>query len=170
VPTWLVPCVAVASFAANAAISRVGCTCRADEEHAGGTGSAAALAVHRFLEGAALALSGAVAAVALALHAVGEGLAVGALLSGRPRALATWLAVMCSAPAVGAVTADAVPAVQVAEPLLMAVATGVLAQAARVSFRAALLRRPAGRHLTTAPVAAAAVSASLTALAVYGVG
>ena len=54
------------------------------QEQATGAGTAAALTVHRFLEGAAIALaSSAVVALALAVHAFGEGLATGALLGGQ---------------------------------------------------------------------------------------
>lgn len=169
-PAWLVPVVAVASFVVTLLVSRVGCTCQADEEHASGVGSAAALGLHRFLEGAALALSGFVTAVALAAHAFGEGMSVAALLRGQRRRLAAWLVVMCVGPAVGAAAADAIPALDVAEPLLLAVAVGVLAQAAIISLRSAFPSLPARRRITTAPAAAVLVAASLTALAVYGVG
>lgn len=169
-PRWLVPASAVASFAANIAICRAGCACDAHEENAGGAASAAALAVHRFLEGTALALTGPVTAAALAVHALGEGMAVGALLRGRRRRLAAWLIVMCAGPAVGVALAGAVPALAVAEPLLLAVAAGVLAQAARISLRAAFRHASSGWRWTTAPAVAVAVSASLTALAVYGAG
>lgn len=169
-PPWLILVVALASFGVNVVISRVGCTCDADEERISGTGSAAALAFHRFLEGAALALTGLVTAVALAVHSLGEGMAVGALLRDQPRRLVGWLAVMCIGPAVGAVVADALPALDVAEPLLLAVAAGVLAQAARISLRAAFPRQSLNLRLATAPAAAVLVAASVTALAVYGGG
>jgi zinc transporter ZupT len=170
VPTWLVPVVAVASFAVNIAVSRAGCACAADEQHASGGSSAAALALHRFLEGAALALAGLVTAAALAVHAFGEGAAVGALLRAQPRRLAAWLTVMCLGPAGGAVAADAIPALDIAEPLLLAIAAGVLAQAARISLHAAFRQAPSGWRLAITPAAAVVVSASLTALAVYGAG
>lgn len=167
-PPWLVPAVAVASFAVNVAIGRVGCACRAGEDYAAGAGSAAALALHRFLEGAVLALTGMITAVALTVHALGEGMAVGALLAGRSRRLAAWLVVLCCSPAVGAATAAALPAVAAAEPLALAAAAGVLIQSARISLCAALPQ--SRRRPRTAAIAAAAVSASLTALAVYGLG
>ncbi len=169
IPVWLVPGLAVTSFAVNVAVSRAGCTCAADEELASGAGSAAALAVHRFLEGAALALTGLITAAALAVHALGEGLAVGALLRTQPRRMAVWLTVMCVGPVIGAVAADALPSLGVVEPLLLAVAAGILAQAARISLRAAFPRR-AGWRLSPAPAAATIVSATLTALAVYAAG
>jgi len=170
-PAWLMLVVAVASFAVTLAVSRTGCACQADEEHANGAGSAAALALHRFLEGATLALIGPVIAVALAVHALGEGMAVGALLRTQPRRLAVWLAVMCAGPAIGGATADAIPVLDVAEPLLLAVAAGVLTQAARISLRAAFPSPTPGiTRITPLPAIALLTAASLTALAVYGVG
>src|SRR5262245_64484449 len=85
----LVPIAAVAAFAAAGLAARAGCGCQKHREQASGAGTAAALAVHRFGEGAAIALAGsAVVALALAAHAFGEGLATGALLGGQPRRLA----------------------------------------------------------------------------------
>ena len=76
----LVPMAAVAVFAAAGLAARGGCGCQEHRERATGAGTAAALTVHRFLEGAAIALAGsAVVALALAAHAFGEGLATGAL-------------------------------------------------------------------------------------------
>jgi zinc transporter ZupT len=171
VPWWLVPLAAVGAFAATIALSRVGCACDADEEHACGTGAATALAAHRFLEGAALALTGPVTAVALAVHAFGEGMAVGALLRERRRLLVIWLALMCIGPVVGALAVTAIPALAVAEPFLLALAAGVLAQAARISLRAAFPRRLSGGwRLTPAPALALVTAASVTAVAVHLVG
>ncbi len=170
-PAWLMLGAAVASFTVTLAVSRAGCACQDDEEHANGAGSAAALALHRFLEGVTLTLIGPVMAVALAAHALGEGMAVGALLRARPRRLAVWLAVMCAGPAIGAAAAAAIPALDVAEPLLLAVAAGVLAQAARTSLRAALPSPAPGRpRITPLPMIALLTTASLTTLAIYGAG
>jgi zinc transporter ZupT len=168
-PRWLVPTVAVASFVTTIAVSRVGCTCQADEEHASGAWSAAALAAHRFLEGAALGLTGVITALAIAVHALGEGLAVGALLRTQRRRLACWLTLMCLGPAVGAMTADAIPSLRVTEPLLLAIAAGIVAQAARTSLRAAFPHH-ARRSGLLASAAAVAVSAAATTLAVYATG
>lgn len=170
VPVWLVPLAAVAAFAATIVISHAGCACEADEEHASGTGAATALAIHRFLEGAALALTGPVTAVALGVHAFGEGMAVGALLRGRRRLLAAWLALMCLGPVLGAVAVNAIPALAVAEPFLLALAAGVLGQAAWISLRAAFPRQLSSRRLSAAPTLALVVAASLTAVAVHLAG
>lgn len=168
-PTWLVPAVALVSFSVSILVSRVGCACQADEENVAGAGSAAALAVHRFLEGAALSLAGVVTAAAIAVHALGEGLAVGALLRTRPRRLVCWIAVMCVGPAIGAVTVEAIPALRFSEPVLLSVAAGVLAQAARISLRAAFPKSPR-QSRSVATAAAVFVSASATALAVFAAG
>ncbi len=166
VPVWLMPLAAVAAFAATIAVSRIGCACEADEEHASGSGAATALAIHRFLEGAALALTGPLTAVALGVHAFGEGMAVGALLRGRRRLLALWLALMCVGPVLGAIAVTALPALTPAEPFLLALAAGVLGQAARISLRAAFPKSLTGWRLSAAPTLALVVAASLTAVAV----
>src|SRR5215475_4285143 len=99
----LVLLTAAASFTAAALATRVGCGCQEHKRQASGAGTAAALAMHRFLEGSALALAGSAAvAVALGLHAFAEGLAIGALLGAQPRRLVSWLAVMIVSPVVGA--------------------------------------------------------------------
>jgi ZIP family zinc transporter len=133
---------------------------------------AVALAIHRFLEGAAIALAGSVAvALALAVHAFGEGLATGALLGGQPRRrVAGWLALMCVSPVFGAVVADAFPVPEVAEPVLVATAAGVLAQAALVSLRAAFRGLRPRQLLVSRPAAVTTTAAVVTVLAVYGIG
>ena len=110
--------------------ARAGCGCQEHKQQASGAGTAAALAIHRFLEGVAIALAGSAAvALALAAHAFGEGLATGALLGGQPRRRVTgWLALMRLSPVIGAAAADAFPVPAAAEPVLLAVAAGVLAQ------------------------------------------
>lgn len=77
----LVPVAAAAGFAVAGLAAHAGCACQEHQQQASGAATAAALAVHRFLEGAAIALAGSAAVVlALAAHALGEGLATGALL------------------------------------------------------------------------------------------
>src|SRR5215470_2658691 len=139
---------------------------------ASGGATAAALAVHRFLEGAAVALAGSAAvALALAAHAFGEGLATGALLGGQPRRrVAGWLALMCLSPVIGAAATDTFPVPAAAEPLLLALAAGILAQAARVSLRAAFRGLPPARLLLSRPAATTTMAAIITALAVHAVG
>ena len=169
---WLVPAAAVASFALAGLAAQSGCACDQDTEHACGAGTAAVLALHRFLEGSAIALAGSVTvAAALAAHALGEGLAAGALLRGqRPRWVAAWLAAMCVSPAAGAAAAGAYRLPPAAEPVLLAIAAGVLAQAARVSLRAAFRHLRPARFVLSRPAAAAAVAAAVTVLAVRAIG
>ena len=134
----LVPMAAIGAFTAAGLAARTGCGCREHTEQASGAGAAAALALHRFLEGSAVALAASAAvAVALAVHAFAEGLAVGALLGAQPRRVAGWLAAMSVSPILGAVAAGAFPVPQATEPVLLALAAGVIAQAAWVSLRAA---------------------------------
>ena len=168
----LVLVAAAGGFAVAGLATRAGCGCQEHQEQASGAGTAAALAVHRFLEGAAIALAGSAAvALALAAHAFGEGLATGALLGGQPRRrVAGWLALMCLSPVIGAAAADAFPVPMAAEPLLLAVAAGVLAQAARVSLRAAFRGLRPARLFLSLPAATTTMAAILTALAVHAVG
>ena len=166
----LVPVTAVAAFTAAGLATRAGCGCQEHKEQASGAAAAAALAIHRFLEGAAIALSGSAAvALALAAHAFGEGLATGVLLGGQPRRrVAGWLALMCLCPVIGAAAADAFAVPAAAEPILLAVAAGVLAQAAWVSLRAAFHGVRPARLLLSRPAATATIAAVVTVVAVYG--
>jgi zinc transporter ZupT len=168
----LVPTTAIAAFAAAGLAARAGCGCQEHKEQANGAGTAAALTVHRFLEGAAIALaSSVVVTLALTAHALGEGLATGALLGEQPRRrVAGWLALMCLSPVVGAAAADAFPVPMPAEPVLLAVAAGVLVQAARVSLRAAFRGLRPARFLLSGPATASTMAAIVTVLAVNGVG
>jgi zinc transporter ZupT len=168
----LVPMAAAAAFVAAGLAARVGCACGEHRELVAGAGMAVALAMHRFLEGAAIALTGSAAvALALAAHAFGEGLATGSLLSGQPRRrVAGCLALMCVSPVLGAVVADAFPVPEVAEPVLVATAAGVLAQAALVSLRAAFRGLRPRQLLVSRPAAVTATAAVVTVLVVYGAG
>jgi zinc transporter ZupT len=169
---WAVPTAAIATYLLAGVAARGGCACRRDTRCMGGAGAAAALAAHRFLEGSALALVGSATVVAaLAVHALGEGLAVGALLLAQPRRrAATWLAVMCVSPVAGVLVTNVIPLPVAARPLLLALAGGVLAQAARVSLRAACHNLPPGRLLFSGPAAATTVAAAITVLAVHAAG
>ena len=168
----LVPVAVAGGFAVAGLATRAGCGCREHQEQASGAATAAALTVHRFLEGAAVALAGSAAvALALAAHAFGEGLATGALLGGQPRhRVASWLALMCLSPAIGAAAASTFPVPAAAEPLLLALATGILAQAARVSLRAAFRGLRPARLLLSLPAATTIMAAIVTAVAVHAAG
>ena len=166
-----IPAAALGSFALAGLATRRGCACDAGRQHAGGAGSAGALAVHRFLEGSALALTASVTiTVALAVHALAEGVAVGALLAGQSRwRVGGWLAALCLSPAAGAAAISASRLPSAAGPVLLALAAGVLAQAARISLRAAS-RTPAGRRLAPGAAAALLAAAAVTAVAVRAAG
>ena len=166
-----VPLAAAGSFTLAAAAARIGCTCDADQKHLSGAGTATALAGHRFLEGATLALTGsATVALALAVHAFGEGLAVGALLTGRSRRRsASWLAVLCAGTIAGTTLTSASPLPDTLSPLLVAIAAGIIAQAALISLRAAFEElRP--RALASSTAAATFTAAAITAVAVHLAG
>ena len=97
-----------------------------------------------------------------------------------------WLAAMCVSPVAGAAVATAGLFPVRAEPVLLAVAAGVLGQAAKVSFGAAfrlaaehgepglasggIVQAGFARLVLSAPAAATVVAAAITTLAVRGVG
>jgi hypothetical protein len=123
------------------------------------------------LEGSALAVTGSVTvAAALAVHALAEGVAAGALLASQARRrVAGWLAAMCLGPAAGAATASAWLLPATARPVLLAAAAGVLAQAARICLDA-VSHAPAGRRLAPRTAAAVLAAAAVTAVAAHVVG
>lgn len=166
-----VPAAAAAAFLLMGAAARRGCACAPDTRPAGRAG-AAALAVHRFLEGSALALTGSVTVfAALTVHALGEGIGVGALLRASPRRrVVFWLTVMCASPVIGALASRAYPVPATAYPLLLAVAGGVIGRAAWVSLRAAFQGLARSRLIVPGPVAVTTVAAAVTVLAVRAAG
>ncbi len=169
---WAIPAVALVSFALAGLAVRSGCTCQAGREAAGGAGTAGAIALHRLLEGAALALTGSVTvAVALIVHALAEGLAAGTLLSSAPRRqVALWLTAMCASPIAGAAITEIGPLPAGVQPVLLAVAAGVLGQATRVSLAAAFRHVRLTRIVVSRPAAATLIAAAVTTLAVHGAG
>jgi ZIP family zinc transporter len=167
----LVPLAAMGAFSAAGLAARTGCGCRPHTGHASGAGAAAALTLHRFLEGSAVALAASAAvAVALAVHAFAEGLAAGALLGAQPRRMAGWLAAMSVSPIVGAVAASAFPVPQSTEPVLFALAAGVIAQAAWVSLRSAFHGLCTSRLEFSRTAGTVAIAAVITAVAVNTAG
>jgi zinc transporter ZupT len=168
----LVLVAAAAAFTAAGLATRLGCACQEHQKHASGGSTAVALAVHRFLEGSAIVLAGSAAvAVALAMHAFGEGLATGTLLGAQPRRrVVGWLAVLSLSPVAGAAAAGAVGVPAAAGPVLLALAAGVLGQAARVSLRVAFHGLHPARLLFSHPAAATTMAAVLTAVAVHVAG
>ena len=167
----LVPMAAFVGFIAASRAARTGCGCREHSEQASGSGAAAALTIHRLLEGSAVVLIGSTAvAVGPAVHAFGEGLATAALLSAQSRRMAGWLALMCISPLVGAVAASAVRVPAAAEPVPLALAAGVIAQAAWVSLRAAFRGMGTSRVQIFRPAVAVVLAAIITTLAVHAAG
>jgi zinc transporter ZupT len=138
---WIAAVALVAGLAGTDAIVRHGCTCGPGP--AGGRATAAALGLHRALEGAVLAIAGSAAViVALVLHAASEGFALTTLLAGERRArAAALLAVTCLSPAAGATVLALVHLPEPAAPVMTAVVAGVLLRAALAAWQ--LRPRPA---------------------------
>jgi len=110
-------------------------------------------------------------AVALIVHALAEGLAAGTLLSSLPRRrMALWLTAMYASPIVGAATTEIQPFPARVEPVLLATAASVLAQAARVSLAAAFHQVRLARIAISSPAAATLIAPIVTTLAVHGAG
>jgi zinc transporter ZupT len=163
--------VAMGSFAVSGLAARRGCSCGKGSTDIDGRGTVIALAVHRFLEGSALAVTGSViVAAALASHALAEGVAAGTLLGRESRRRAgVWLAAMCISPAAGAATASAWLVPVTATPLLLAAAVGVLAQAARMSLRV-VHGTSGGSRMAPRTAAALLATAAVTLIATRAIG
>jgi zinc transporter ZupT len=143
-PWWAAAAALAAAFAAADALARRGCACRAgpgsgraapgSRRAAPGSGRAvaAALVVHRALEGGAVALTGSAAVIAaLAVHAAAEGFALAVLLRGERRdRAAALLALACLSPAAGAVVLSQFRLPGPAAPVLTCMVAGVLLRTA----------------------------------------
>ncbi|MFF3665823.1 hypothetical protein [Microtetraspora malaysiensis] len=167
VPLWAVPVTTLISYCVMGAVVRLGCPC--EPSRTGGIGAACGLALHRFLEGATLALTASIVVVAaLFVHAAGEGLALAALLGAQPqRRIAPWIGLACLSPVMGAFVTTALPIPAVLMPLLLAFVAGVLARSSWVAIKVAHQRSPYDRRLLRSPVPLAmAFAALLTALVV----
>jgi zinc transporter ZupT len=132
----------------------------------GGMGTAAALATHRAIEGATLALStSAVVVIALMVHSASEGLALAALLDMAEQRLVPWLLVACLSPALGVLFATFSPLPGRLVPILLGMVAGVLMRTAVVGLRLAVRKhegeRPVTHHLAVAAVVAVTVAALL---------
>ncbi|GIH27152.1 hypothetical protein Aph01nite_54620 [Acrocarpospora phusangensis] len=135
----------------------------------GGVGTAAALTVHRVIEGATLALSAsAVVVIALVIHSAGEGLAIVALLDMAGQRLTPLLLVACASPLVGMAIGMVSPMPSRAVPILLGVATGILSRTALLGLKLAASRHEDGRvprrHVLTAATVAATVALSISAV------
>jgi ZIP family zinc transporter len=140
----------VGLLAADGLVRR-GCACGTGPH--GGRATAAALGVHRAVEGAALAVAGSVAVIAaLALHAASEGLALAVLLKGEQRrTTAALLGITCLSPAAGAAVLSEVALPAAAAPVLTSLVAGVLLRTALAACqlrpaRPARPERPASRR------------------------
>lgn len=138
---WIAAAALVAGLAGTDVIVRRGCACGPGP--AGGRATAAALGLHRALEGAALAIAGSAAViVALVLHAASEGFALTTLLAGERRArAAALLAVTCLSPVAGVAVLALVRLPEPAAPVMTSVVAGVLLRAALAAWQ--LRPRPA---------------------------
>ncbi|GAA0396816.1 hypothetical protein GCM10009530_55500 [Microbispora corallina] len=168
VPTWALGVAACTGFLVVAYFTRKGCACPDEHErprgpqHApgrhrrlrravdaalfGGMGTAAALTLHRAVEGATLALTASVVVVlALAVHSASEGLALAALLDLADQRLAPWLAASCAGPVIGVLTATFRPLPAQVVPILLSVVMGVLLRTAIVGIRLAAGGQRSGR-------------------------
>ncbi|MBE1583606.1 hypothetical protein ACFPOI_32770 [Nonomuraea angiospora] len=184
VPLWVVGLAGVFGFVVITYFTRKGCGHQHDEggsggRHApgvhrrvrqavsaavyGGVGTAAALSLHRMIEGATLALAAsAVVVAALVVHSASEGLALTALLDLARKRLAPWLTVSCLAPATGVVLATVAPLPPQSVPILLGMITGVLLRTALIGLTIARdSRRLSRRHLILAATAVAAIGGLL---------
>ena len=130
----------------------------------GGVGAAAALTVHRVIEGATLALTPSVPVIAaLLVHSASEGLALAALFKQARQSMAPWLAIAVLGPVVGVVVASVRPLPESLVPVLLALVAGVLLRTAMVGIGVAREKRRTGElrnwHVAAAVAAAAAVGA-----------
>ncbi|KAB8188480.1 hypothetical protein FH608_044430 [Nonomuraea phyllanthi] len=186
VPFWLVGLAGVFGFVVITYFTRKGCGHGHDDgagggRHApglhrrvkqavsaavyGGVGTAAALSLHRMIEGATLALAAsAVVIAALVIHSASEGLALTALLDLARTPSAPWLALSCLAPVAGVVLATAAPLPAQTVPVLLGMVTGVLLRTAVIGLTIVRdSRRLTRRHLVLAATAVAGVGGLLIA-------
>jgi hypothetical protein len=77
---------------------------------------------------------------------------------------------MCLGPVVGAVVTNAYRLPVAAGPLLVAIAAGIIAQAARISLHSAFGRMRSLAVLLSGPAAALTMAAAVTAVAVHITG
>ncbi|MFC4013663.1 hypothetical protein ACFOY2_40985 [Nonomuraea purpurea] len=129
----------------------------------GGVGTAAALSLHRMIEGATLALAAsAVVVAALVIHSASEGLALTAMLDLARKPASPWLTLSCLAPVAGVVLATVAPLPAQSVPILLGMITGVLLRTAVIGLAIARDgRRLSRRHLVIASAAVAFIGGLL---------
>ncbi|NGO77883.1 hypothetical protein G6045_19785 [Streptomyces sp. YC504] len=183
VPGWLPPTVALASYAVVGLCTRGHGRARPHPGHApgrhrrltetagvvsAGLGTAAALGVHRVMEGTTLALILSVPVfLALLVLSVGNGLTLGVMLQDSGQGPLPWLALACLGPALGVLLSVLHPFPAVLLPSALAVVAGIIVRHAVVGVRLALRRHANGRppdwHRATATAAVLATGALLLA-------
>lgn len=168
VPVWAVGLAALLGYLGVGVAVRHGCPC--DPGWGGGAWASGALALHRAVEGSALAITASVpVVVALVAHAMAEGLAMTSLLTAeRPRRLVWWVAVAAVSPVLGAVALSLLDPDPRVLPIGYGLVAGVLLRAAWIAFTLAGGRPaaaggwvPAGRTAATALLAGAATTATV---------
>jgi len=134
-PWWPVAGALGLGFLGTDGLVRRGCSC--GTSRASGRVTAAALGMHRAVEGAALAVAGSVAVIAaLVLHAASEGLALTTLLRGERRGwVVGLLAITCLSPAAGAAVLSQVRVPEPAAPVLTSLVAGVLLRTALAAWQ-----------------------------------
>ncbi|GAA4599484.1 hypothetical protein GCM10023194_79690 [Planotetraspora phitsanulokensis] len=138
----------------------------------GGLETAAALTLHRAIEGATLALNATlIVVIALMVHSASEGLALAALLDVGGQRLTPWLVVACVSPAVGVLAATLSPLPGQVVPILLGMVTGVAVRTAIAGMHHAASRHERAivskRHLDVA--AAIVVTGGVVLVGAYGV-
>ncbi|GII58374.1 hypothetical protein Pth03_67630 [Planotetraspora thailandica] len=188
VPLWALVLAALFGYVVITYFTRRGCACPSDAEpqraamHApgrhrrvkqavdaalfGGMGTAAALTLHRAIEGATLGLTASVVVVfALTIHSASEGLALAALLDMARQRVGPWLFVACASPAAGVLIATVAPLPDQLVPILLSLVMGVLLRTAVVGMKLAAGGQRDGRlsrrQIAIALTAATSVGALL---------
>ncbi|MEV4440144.1 hypothetical protein AB0K09_14155 [Streptomyces sp. NPDC049577] len=162
-PVWAAPAAVVAGCVVVPACGALLTRCGRGRSH--GPGVAAALVLHRVIEGMTVALLPSVPVVAaLVVHSAGEGLALSALLEadGRRR-LAPWLTVACVAPLAGGLATEVTPLPDGAHALLLATVAGVLLRGAGAALAPSARRE--GAPLTVLALGSAMAVTTVAVLA-----
>ncbi|MFF2808092.1 hypothetical protein ACFVT2_13015 [Streptomyces sp. NPDC058000] len=160
-PGWAVPVSAVAGFTVLPGCGVLLARC-GGRGQSYGNGTAAALVLHRVVEGMTVALLPTFPVVAaLALHSGSEGLALTTMLEtdGRRR-LFPWLVLACLSPLLGGLVTEVAPLPDGVHAVLMAVVAGVLLHGA-VAGLALLRRRSATPQRTVWRLACLAMGSAL---------
>lgn len=167
---WVVMAAGALGYVGAGYLMKRGCPC--EPGLAGGVGTAAALGLHRALEGSVLAVTASAPLVlALVVHASSEGFALTALLDAekrRRRAAAAWLAVACAAPAFGMLVVGSIGLPDAAKPVLTSLVAGVLGRTAWNAYRIAGERGQAAVARGATVVSAGVLAGVLTLLSHLG--